>query len=107
MGRENLSTASPYEQTFKTRHRRAGRPLGDVDPLFAGSDADPVIALVAKRRAYAVVHQEQRARLQEVWESELKVLKRRGLSVVAADAGVKLKITDEGSSSSVSIEGGE
>jgi hypothetical protein len=86
-----LSSASPYEQTFKTRHRRAGRPVGDVDPVFAGYDAEPVIALIAKRRAYAVVHEEQRARLSEVFERELKVLNRRGLEVVAADAGVKLR----------------
>jgi len=100
---QRLSTASPYEQTFQTRHRQVGRPSGDVEPLFAGADADPVIALIAKRRAYAVVHEEQRARLKEVFDKELKVLKRRGLEQVAADAGVKLRVTDELTGSS---EGG-
>ena len=90
MASETLSKASPYEQTFGTRHRRVGRPTGDVEPLFAGADADPVIALIAKRRAYAVVHEEQRERMQEIFAAELRVLKRRGLAVVAADAGVKL-----------------
>lgn len=93
---EKLSAASPYEQTFKTRHRRVGRPVGDNEPLFAGVDADPVIALIAKRRAYAVVHEEQRDRLKEVFDKELRVLKRRGLEVVAQDAGVKLKAPIEG-----------
>ena len=100
---ETLSKASPYEQTFGTRHRRVGRPVGDVEPLFAGADADPVIALIAKRRAYAVVHEEQRERLAEVFAKELRVLKRRGLEVVAADAGVKLK-ADDGSSDSSEAE---
>lgn len=92
---EKLSTASPYEQKFKTRHRRAGRPIGDVEPLFAGVDADPVIAMIAKRRAYAVVHEENRDRLYEVFHQELKVLRRRGLAQVAADSGVKLKENEE------------
>lgn len=90
-GAGRLSTASIYEQLFQTRHRRAGRPLGDTKPLFAGTDADPLIQMVAKRRAYAVVHEEQRDRLKQVFDTELRVLKRRGVTTVAADAGVKLK----------------
>lgn len=50
----------------------------------------PVIVSVAKRRAYAVVHEEQRERMAEVFRAELKVLRRRGETQVAADAGVKL-----------------
>ena len=98
MAIETLSKASPYEQTFKTRHRRVGRPTGDTEPLFGsvlnGREVDPVIVLIAKRRAYAVVHEEQRERLAEVFDAELKVLKRRGLQTVAADAGVKLRAHD-------------
>lgn len=86
-----LSRESVYEQTFGTRHRRAGRPVGDTEPLFGGVEADPVIVAVAKRRAYAVVHEEQRDRLRDVFDRELKVLKRRGVEVVAKDAGVALK----------------
>lgn len=89
----SLSTASPYEQLFGTRHRQVGRPTG-TEPLFSAPEVDPVIALIAKRRAYAVVHEEQRDRMSEVFAAELKVLKRRGLSVVAADAGVALKLTE-------------
>ena len=95
---ETLSKASPYEQTFGTRHRRVGRPQGDTEPLFGsvlnGRDVDPLIVKVARRRAYAVVAEEQRERLREVFERELKVLSRRELSVVAADAGVKLRAHD-------------
>lgn len=97
MAGSTLSKASPYEETFNTRHRKVGRPVGDNDPLFAGADADPVIALIAKRRAYAVVHEEQRARLAEVFAKELRVLKRRGLAVVAGDAGVKLRAQGDSS----------
>lgn len=109
---EKLSKASVYEQTFGTRHRRVGRPSGDTEPLFGsvlnGRDVDPVLVMIAKRRAYAVVHEEQRERLQEVFAAELKVLNRRGLATVAEDAGVKLKTTPDGSSrvTSVAFEGG-
>ena len=95
----SLSAASPYEQAFKTRQRRVGRPQGDVEPLFGtllnGRAVHPVIALVAKRRAYAVIAEEQRRRLAEVFDRELKVLSRRGVEVVAKDAGVKLKTEGE------------
>ncbi|UAJ16092.1 hypothetical protein SEA_TINYMINY_1 [Microbacterium phage TinyMiny] len=91
--KERLSVASPYEQTFKTRHRRVGRPA-DAEPLFVAPDVDPLIALIAKRRAYAVVHEEQRARMAEVFDRELAVLRRRGIEQVAADAGVKLADAD-------------
>ena len=91
-GSVTLSKASVYEQTFGTRHRRVGRPA-DSEPLFAvGPEVDPVLALVAKRRAYAVVAHEQRDRLQEVFAAELKVLRRRGLEQVAADAGIRLEL---------------
>lgn len=93
-GAGRLSTASPYEQTFKTRYRRVGRPADDREPLFARPDADPVLALIAKRRAYAVVHEEQRARLAEVFDRELRVLNRRGVEVAAQDAGVKLAVRE-------------
>lgn len=92
--KERLSVASPYEQTFKTRHRRVGRPA-DAEPLFIAPDVDPLIVLIAKRRAYAVVHEEQRARMAEVFDRELSVLRRRGVEQVASDAGVKLVGTEE------------
>lgn len=110
---ESLSKASPYEQAFGTRHRKVGRPSGDTEPLFGtvlnGRDVDPVIALVAKRRAYAVVNEEQRDRLAEVFSAELRVLARRGVEVVAADAGVKLAVNEDGVSriTSVKFEGAE
>ena len=88
----SLSKASEYEQLFQTRHRRAGRPSrenGD-DVLFPSGDVDPVLTRVAQRRAFAVVHEEQRARLTTVFHNELKVLKRRGVEQVAADAGIQL-----------------
>lgn len=92
-----LSVASPYERLFGTRHRRRGRPDGSTEVTFDGTDVDPVIRNVAKRRAFAVVHEENRRRLKEVYEAELKVLKRRGVERVAADAGVALKrIESEG-----------
>lgn len=96
---EKLSVASPYEQTFGTRHRKVGRPQGDTEPLFGtvlnGRSVDPTIALIAKRRAYAVIQERHRSELAEVFDAELKVLARRGVAVVAADAGVKLKARDE------------
>jgi hypothetical protein len=91
----SLSSASIYEQTFGVRHRRAGRPAGDAEPVFVAPDVDPLIAMVAKRRAYAVVHEENKDRLAEVFAAELKVLKRRGVTTVARDAGVALKVNDE------------
>jgi hypothetical protein len=89
-----LSKASPYEVLFGTRHRRRGRPDGSTEVTFDGAGVDPVIRSVAKRRAFAVVHEENRARLKEVYEAELKVLGRRGAEVVARDAGVALKTID-------------
>ena len=78
-----------------------GRPTGDTEPLFGtvlqGRTVDPVIVTVARRRAYAVVQEEQRARLREVFDRELRVLVRRGVEVVARDAGVKLKTREDGS----------
>lgn len=83
-----LSPASPYENLFKVRHRGRGRPNGSVEPLFVSEGTDPVLVNVARRRAYAVVHEEQRSRMQEVFEAELKVLRRRGPEQVASDAGL-------------------
>lgn len=103
--RMTLSEASPYEKTFGTRHRRVGRPA-DREPLFLAPDVDPLIALIAKRRAFAVVHEEQRERMADVFAQELKVLRRRGVKQVAKDAGVKLP-TNEGDSAVGSSEGGE
>ena len=88
-----LSEASPYEALFGVRHRRAGRPAGE-EPLFVAPDVDPLIALIAKRRAYAVVHEESKARMAEVFNAELGVLRRRGVKQVARDAGVALKHTE-------------
>jgi hypothetical protein len=109
MAGATLSKASIYEQLFGVRHRRAGRPAGD-EPVFVAPDVDPVIAMVAKRRAYAVVHEENKDRLATVFAQELKVLKRRGVAEVAQDAGVKLAASVAlGSSASTGevAEGGE
>jgi len=96
MANKTLARDSIYEQKFGTRHRGAGRPTGDVEPLFASAginlaEVDPVLVNVAKRRAYAVVHEEGRERLAEVFKKELKVLKRRGVQRVAQDSGKRLK----------------
>jgi hypothetical protein len=87
-----LSKSSEYEQKFRTRHRTPGRPTDteDVEPLFPAGDAHPVLANVARRRAYALVHEENKDRLREVFASELKVLRRRGLETVAEDARINL-----------------
>lgn len=88
-GRVGLSSASPYENLFKTRHRGRGRPDGEAEPIFEGGGADPLLVAVAKRRAYSVVHEEQRDRMREIFTQELKVLKRRGVDVVARDIGIE------------------
>ncbi len=91
-----LSKASSYEQLFGTRHRRVGRPSGDLlaeSPYHAG-DVDPLLIAVAKRRAQTVVLEEYRSRLAEVFAAELKVLNRRGVSEVARDIGVDLSKRD-------------
>lgn len=85
-----LSSASEYEQLFKTRHRGPGRPSrddGSDEPLFPSSDLDPILVRTAERRAFAVVHEENRERLRAIYHSELAVLKRRGPEQVAADTG--------------------
>ena len=86
-----LSKASPYEQKFGTRHRSVGRPSGDVEPVFPGNDREPLLVDVARRRAYALVHEENKATLNAYFEKELKVLERRGVEVVAADTGRKVR----------------
>lgn len=91
--RVRLSNASVYEQMFKTRHRRAGRPVrddGSVDVLFPSDGEEPLLVRVAERRAFAVVHEENRERLRAVFGVELKVLKRRGVAEVARDAGISI-----------------
>lgn len=91
--RKTLSEHSPYEKLFGVRHRGRGRPDGTVEPVFAVDEGtDPLIASVAKRRAYAVVHEEQRERMAELFQAELKVLKRRGVERVASDVGLKLDL---------------
>ncbi len=96
VGGGGLSSLSPYERLFGTRHRRVGRPSGDEllsspyrDPAGIGG-TDPLLLAVAKRRAQTVVLEEQRDRLSAVFAAELKVLKRRGVEVVARDVGVDL-----------------
>ena len=78
---EQLSKSSIYEQMFGTTRRSVGRPLGDTEPLFASAEDlrsyEPEVVSAAKRRAYAVVHEENRARIREVFLKELKVLARR------------------------------
>lgn len=89
-----LSAASIYETMFQTRHRRSGRPErldGDDSVLFETGDLHPVLARAAQRRAYAVLHEEGRERLREIFAVELKVLKRRGVEEVAADTGFDLE----------------
>lgn len=94
--RARLSVASPYEQLFNTRYRGRGRPADrDDEPLFPAEGIHPAVAGIARRRAYAVVHEEARDRLREVFRAEVRVLKRRELSEVARDAGVALS-DDEG-----------
>lgn len=87
-----LSSASEYEQMFRTRHRRSGRPVrADGETLFGSAgDVDPILRRVAERRAYAVVHEENRDRLKKIFLDELKVLRRRGVEEVARDAGIAL-----------------
>lgn len=83
-----LSDKSVYESLFGVRHRGPGRPGSET--MFPGDGVPRLIADLARRRAYAVVHEEQRPRLREVYFTEVDVLKRRGLARVAADAGYEL-----------------
>lgn len=101
MAKSSLSTASPYEKLFGTRHRRVGRPSGDElaespyrDPAGVGG-TDPLLLAVAKRRAQTVVLEECRSRLADVFAAELKVLRRRGVQEVARDVGVDLSKREE------------
>lgn len=89
-----LSKVSKYEQTFKTRHRPSGRPtdIEDTEPLFPAANVHPVLADVARRRAYALVHHENRGALRRYYQDELKVLERRGVDQVAADSGKTLVV---------------
>lgn len=94
MAKQNLSPASIYERTFKTRQRSVGRPA-DAEPVFAPVDVDPVIRTIAQRRAYAVVHEENKGRLAEVFIAEVGVLRRRGAEQAAKDAGIDLSKRDK------------
>lgn len=96
---KRLSPQSEYEQMFKTRHRRAGRPPADAATgldrnggvLFEAGDTHPLLVKLAQRRAFAIVHEENRDRLAALFKAELRVLKRRDLAEVAEDAGVSVQ----------------
>lgn len=95
MATQSLSKASAYEQLFRTRQRRAGRPTEegiDTEPLFPAGNLHPIVQRIAQRRAYAVVHEENKDRLRELYAAEARVLGRRDLEDVAADAGVKVPV---------------
>ncbi len=91
-----LSPASEYKQTFGTRRPTPGRPT-DREPMFgtANERVHPVLTTVARRRAFSVVHDEQRVRLRKLFQSELRLLKVRGVETVAADAGIDLSRYDD------------
>ena len=88
-----MATTSIYETTFGTRHRPVGRPAKSEDGaagevLFPAGNAAPLIASIARRRAYAVLHQESRERLAEIFAIELSVLNQRGEDQVRKDVGL-------------------
>jgi hypothetical protein len=99
---KTLSKASIYETMFGTRHRGPGRPndTDDTEPLFPTGNTHVLLADVAMRRAYAVVHEENKARLREVFTKELKVLERRGVEQVAVDSNRDLNAARWGGSGS-------
>lgn len=90
-----LAKDSIYEQKFGTRHRRSGRPSGGNDVIFPSEGVHPVIQRLASRRAMAIVMEENKDRLEALYHTERKVLQRRGLKQVAADAGIAIS-TREG-----------
>lgn len=90
----DLARDSEYEQKFHTRHRRSGRPGGGEDVIFPGDGVHPVIQRIAARRATAVVLDENKDRLSALYARERRVLERRGLKQVAADAGIKINISE-------------
>lgn len=92
MATQTLSKNSTYEQTFGTRHRGPGRPSGE--DVFPRSDVHPLLRKVAQRRAFAVVHENNKEELAELYSEELAVLKRRGVEQVAADLGIELEDGD-------------
>lgn len=91
----DLAKDSEYEQKFGVRHRRSGRPSGGEDVIFPAEGVHPVIQRIAARRATAVVLEENKDRLAALYARERRVLERRGLKQVAADAGIKITITEE------------
>lgn len=93
---KTLAKNSEYEQHFGTRHRGPGRPMGDDgEVLFPAADQHPVLVKVAQRRAFALVHEEQRDRLRSLYLAELAVLRRRGVEQVAMDSNIVLKDEDD------------
>lgn len=90
----DLAKDSKYEQMFGVRHRRSGRPGGGNDVIFPGEGMHPLIQRIAARRATAVVLEEQKDRLADLFRREARVLEERGLKQVAADAGVKVNLSE-------------
>ena len=71
-----LDPRSPYETLFKTRHRRPGRPDA-AEPIFPSGAYPPPVVDAARRRAFAVLHEEGKARLAELFVAEAAVLNER------------------------------
>lgn len=92
MSKQTLSPKSPFEQTFKTRYRGPGRPSSS--DTFEPVDAHPLLKKQAQRRAFAVVHENSKDDLNEIFLAELAVLKRRGVEQVAKDCNIVLGETD-------------
>lgn len=92
MAGKSLSKASPYEQMFRARHRGPGRPtdVEDQAPVFVDETANPILVKIARRRAYAVLHEEYKERMRELFKAEIKVLKRRDFFEVLEDARVSV-----------------
>lgn len=71
-----LDPRSPYESLFKTRHRRPGRP-SEAEPIFPSGAYPPPVVDSARRRAFAVLHEEGKGRLAELFALEAVVLNER------------------------------
>lgn len=76
VGGVELDSRSPYETLFKTRHRRPGRPDA-AEPIFPSGAYPPPVVDAARRRAFAVLHEEGKARLAELFVAEAVVLNER------------------------------
>jgi hypothetical protein len=70
-------TPSLYEKMFRTRARGKGRPPGGdvIFPIREKEHKD--LAQLARQRAFAIVLEENKDRLSELFESEYKVLERQ------------------------------